>query len=90
MIAIPHEPVGARAGIGRAPALGAVDWLYLAAAPTFAAMALLTRVFGSGAVSMLCSGGVEASPLSGMVPMYVLMSVFHSAPWLRLVFGRPR
>jgi hypothetical protein len=23
-----------------------------------------------------------------MVPMYLLMSVFHSAPWLKLILGR--
>jgi hypothetical protein len=57
------------------------DWLSLAAAPTFAIMAVLTAVPGSGA-DMLCS---VASPLSGMVPMYLLMSAFHSAPWLRLI-----
>jgi hypothetical protein len=89
MIVIQQEPLGACAGNGRAPALGAVDWLYLAAAPTFAGMALLTTVLGGGAVNMLCSMGPDASPLTGMVPMYVLMSVFHSAPWLRLMFGRP-
>jgi len=90
MIAIQHEPVGACAGKGRAPALGAIDWLYLAAAPTFAVMALLTAALGDGAVSMLCSGAQDASLLTGMVPMYLLMSVFHSAPWLRLIFGQPR
>jgi hypothetical protein len=28
------------------------------------------------------------SPLTGMVPMYLLMSAFHAAPWVRLVSGR--
>ena len=64
-------------------ALGAAGWLGLAAAPTFAVMALLTYLFGGG-VDMLCS----MSPLSGMVPMYVLMSAFHLAPWLRLISRR--
>jgi hypothetical protein len=31
---------------------------------------------------VLCAA---ASPLSGMVPMYVLMSVFHAPPWLKLL-----
>jgi hypothetical protein len=30
------------------------------------------------------------SPLAGMVPMYLLMSAFHLAPWLRLVSGGSR
>ena len=70
-----------------APALGAADWLCLAAAPTFAIVALLTSVAG-GPPDMLCSAAHEASPLSGMVPMYLLMSAFHSAPWLKLISSR--
>jgi hypothetical protein len=31
---------------------------------------------------------VDVSPVGGMVPMYLLMSVFHSAPWLKLIAGR--
>ena len=69
----------------RAAALGAADWLSLAAAPTFAIMALLTGVLGGGPSDMLCSAAQDASPLSGMVPMYLLMSAFHSAPWLKLI-----
>jgi hypothetical protein len=67
---------------------GAADWISLAAAPTFAIMALLTGVFGGGPMDMLCSAARDASPLSGMVPMYVLMSAFHLAPWLRLISRR--
>ena len=70
---------------GNAVAVGAADWLCLAAAPTFAIMAVLTGILGGG---MICSATQDASPLSGMVPMYVLMSAFHSAPWLRLISGR--
>ena len=66
---------------------GAADWLSLAAAPTFAFMALLTAVPGGGPLDMLCSG---ASPFSGMVLMYLLMSAFHLGPWLRLLAGRRR
>jgi len=73
---------------GAAAALGLAKWLGLAATPTFAAMALLTGVLGEGPMAMLCSAG-HGSPLSGMVPMYLLMSAFHSAPWLKLVSGRP-
>jgi hypothetical protein len=59
---------------------GAADCLSLAAAPTFAAMALVTAA-GGGPLDLLCS----PSPLGGMVPMYALMSVFHAGPWLRLI-----
>ena len=63
---------------------GAAQWLSLAAAPSFALMALLTGVFGGGAMDMICSQE-HASALSGMLPMYLLMSAFHSAPWLKLI-----
>lgn len=59
------------------------SWLALAAAPTFATMALLTGALGGPAETM-CSAG-HAPLLSGMVPMYVLMSAFHSGPWLKLI-----
>ena len=88
MIATQRETVGACAGGGNTAALGAADWLCLAAAPTFAIMALLTDVLGGGPPDMLCSTAQEASSLSGMVPMYLLMSVFHSAPWLKLISSR--
>jgi hypothetical protein len=64
------------------------DWLCLAAAPTFALMALLTAILGGGSPDMLCSSAQDASPLTGMVSMYLLMSVFHSAPWLKLIPNR--
>lgn len=60
--------------------------LHLAAAPTFAAMAVLTHFLRQGAMDMLCMGGGFA--LGGMVPMYLLMSAFHLAPWLKLAAGR--
>jgi len=67
-----------------AAALDAAGWLGLAAAPTFAVMALLTSVTG-GDADMMCSAAHGVSSLSGMVPMYVLMSAFHFAPWLKLI-----
>jgi len=73
---------------GNAGGLGAADWLCLAAAPTFAIMALLTGVLGGGQMAMMCPTAPDASPLSGMAAMYLLMSAFHSAPWLRLIFRR--
>jgi hypothetical protein len=73
---------------GHAQLRGAADWLGLAAAPTFAIMALLTGVFGGGPQDMLCSPATDAFPLSGMASMYLLMSAFHSAPWLKLISRR--
>jgi len=73
---------------GKAAALGAADWLCLAAAPTFAIMALLTGVLGGGQMAVMCSTAQDASSLSGMVPMYLLMSAFHSAAWLKLISAR--
>jgi hypothetical protein len=90
------EIAGAYAGGGDASAPGAsavggAGWLSLAAAPTFAIMALLAGTSGDASPDMLCSAAHHAAPLSGMVPMYVLMSVFHAAPWLRLiVYSRRR
>jgi hypothetical protein len=67
---------------------GAADWLCLAATPIFAIMALLTAVHDGGQMAMMCSAMPDSSPLDGMVPMYLLMSAFHSAPWLKLISGR--
>jgi hypothetical protein len=72
---------------GAVAALGIAKWLCLAATPTFAIMALMTGVLGGGPMDMLGSSG-HGSPLSGMVPMYMLMSAFHSAPWLKLISSR--
>jgi hypothetical protein len=62
---------------------GVAERLGFAAAPTFALMALLSAM-GGGPAQMVCSPA-HPSPLSGMVPMYLLMSIFHSAPWLKLI-----
>jgi hypothetical protein len=73
---------------GAAAALGLGKWLALAAAPTFAIMALATSIAGGDGQDMVCAAAHSASPLNGMVAMYVLMSAFHSVPWLRLVSSR--
>jgi len=71
-----------------AAGLDAAGWLSLGAAPTFALMALLSGMLGGGSYEMLCAPGHGGSVMTGMVPMYLLMSAFHLAPWLRLVAGR--
>jgi hypothetical protein len=68
---------------------GASSWLTLAAAPTFTMMALTTGFFSGDPGYMLCSA--EPAPhLSGMAPMYLLMSALHSPPWLKLISDRSR
>ena len=64
---------------------GLADWLHLAATPTFAVMPLLTAITGG---EMTCMGMAGSSPLGSMGLMYLLMSAFHAAPWVRLASGR--
>lgn len=75
--AVQHYEASPKANISRL--------LSLIATPTFAAMALVTGFQDGAMAGMLCSSGQDPSLLTGMVPMYVLMSVFHSSPWLRLM-----
>jgi|SRR5689334_20814777 hypothetical protein len=86
------SPVGlrnldTRAGRGHA-ASGPDGWLGLAAAPTFALMALWTVLF-TGEPDVLCMAMQGSSPVSGMTVMYLLMSAFHAAPWLKFISQRP-
>ena len=80
---------GSNGQLTRRSAVGlkAADGLALAASPTFAIMALLTGVLGADPAEMLCSAA-HVSP-RGMVTMYLLMSAFHAAPWLKLISERP-
>jgi hypothetical protein len=70
------------AGIARV----AADWLGLAAAPSFATMALMTICLGGG-MEPLCLESGHGSLMSGMIPMYLIMSAVHMGPWLRLITG---
>jgi hypothetical protein len=62
-------------------------WLGLAAAPSFAGMALATSLLERGLPDILCVAGQGASPLGGMPLMYLMMSLFHLPPWLRRTAG---
>jgi hypothetical protein len=82
MIKIQPEIARATGGAGSA-ALRVANRLSLAAAPTFAVMALATAL--GGAADAVCVAEHHASPFTGMAAMYVLMSAFHLTPWLRLI-----
>lgn len=69
------------------PALRGASLLSFGAAPAFAVMAVLTGLPGD-AMPVTCLGGAGGSFLAGMTWMYVLMSVFHLPPWLKLVAAR--
>jgi len=66
-----------------APALS--RWLGLAAAPTFAVAAWWGQI---GAHPDICTAVHGSHALSGMTLMYLLMSVFHASPWLKLIADR--
>jgi hypothetical protein len=66
---------------------GAAGWLALAASPTFGLMAWIA--LNSAPTIALCSSGSNILPVDGMSAMYLLMSLFHLSPWLRLASSRP-
>lgn len=59
---------------------GSGNWLVFAAAPTFAVMAWVV----AGTMT-ICSSDPGMLPMDSMSWMYLLMSLFHLPPWLRLV-----
>ena len=67
---------------------GAADAVCLAAAPTFAVMALLICLPSGNPYEPVCSVMRHAAPMTGMAWMYLLMSAFHLPPWLRLITNR--
>ena len=67
------------------------DWLARAASPSFVLMACITASDASPTAppAGLCASGSSTLPLDGMTAMYLLMSLFHMSPWLKLASRRP-
>ena len=63
----------------------AVGLLSFAATPVFALMALVTTISGLEPGGVPCGVPYGTSLFAGMAPMYLLMSLFHVAPWLKLI-----
>ena len=76
------EPVNISYSIGKLQAV-----IGLSASPVFASMALICGIY-QDELSAICASGPGALPLTGMVWMYVLMSIFHVGAWLRLLEGQ--
>ncbi|WP_129790813.1 hypothetical protein [Sphingosinicella sp. CPCC 101087] len=57
-------------------------WLALAASPVFALMGLVAGF--DAPRPAFCASGSGILPIDDMTAMYLLMSLFHLAPWLKL------
>jgi hypothetical protein len=73
-------------GSGSVAAPGPAGWLSLGAAPVFALMALWTGLLGQP--DTFCMSTHDGSWIDRMALMYALMSVFHAAPWLKVLLTR--
>ena len=83
-----RETSGACAKTGKLAALDAAGWLSFGGRASLRNHGAAHRLKGAGAPVALCSAAHDAAPLSGMTIMYVLMCVFHLAPWLKLIHRR--
>lgn len=77
-----------KAGSPPGPAVAAAGWLGFAAAPAFASMAWISAIGSPGA--SMCSAASALLPIDDMALMYLLMSLFHLPPWLKLFSARAR
>ena len=89
-IAPDRVSLDACAGSAGAADRGIAEWLCLAVAPVCALMALYVGVFDGSASGAMSPAMHPTSPLGGMAPMYLLMGLFHAAPWVRLISSRRR
>jgi hypothetical protein len=64
----------------------APGWIGLAAFPTFTLMALASAT--DAPRTAICAVTSDI-PIHGMAWMYLLMSLFHTPPWLKLAFRQP-
>jgi hypothetical protein len=64
----------------------AASWIGLAGSPTFALMALIAAT--DAPRMAICAAAQDMLPINGMAWMYLLMSLFHVSPWLKLAAGR--
>ena len=69
-------------------ARNAASWIGLAGTPTFAIMAWVAATEAPRIA--VCSSASGMPPINGMVWMYLLMSVFHVTPWLKLACDHAR
>ena len=64
----------------------AAGWIGLAGSPTFALMAWIAAT--DAPRMTICTTASDMLPINGMAWMYLLMSLFHLSPWLKLAAGR--
>jgi hypothetical protein len=69
------------------PVADGAGWLGFGATPTFALMAGISTVSSPGMT--MCSVALPFVPINDMALMYLLMSVFHLSPWLKLLSTGP-
>ncbi|WP_191488483.1 hypothetical protein [Pseudomonas sp. FEN] len=85
MLSSNHAKEGQSTGAPGGVTVNIADWLCLAAAPTFASMAVLTAA--NTDLDMACASMQGPWPLNSMVTMYLIMAAVHLSPWLRLIGG---
>jgi hypothetical protein len=65
----------------------AAGWIGLAGSPTFGLMAWIAATDTPRIT--ICASASHMLPIDGMAWMYLLMSLSHMSPWLKLAAARP-